>query len=180
MFDEWSRKRLLRFQTFTFQTTFTFPNIYVFKRLLRFQTTFLISFRNNTGSWDHFVKNWENSEILTPSLQTRETSTHFLSQNAFWIPYCFNVQVIGSSIPHNSSWIEQTLELTCQKTCFFRFLGFGVLLMPIPIKQCCYVFKNAYCIPELTIGEFSRPSYGGQVGQICTKRSENAWSWRYI
>ena len=38
---------------------------------------------------------------------------------AFWIPYCSNAQVIGSSIRQKFSWFEQWLRFICQTTCFF-------------------------------------------------------------
>ena len=51
--------------------------------------------------------------------QIREKLSHFLCQTMFRIPYCFNLQVYGSSIPQKYLTIEQKVGLFCQKTCFW-------------------------------------------------------------
>ena len=59
------------------------------------------------------------------------------SRFSFWIPYCFNVQVTGSSIVQKLSWFEQKLGLVSQTT---LFLG---VFKPIPTKKCSYRSKIA-------------------------------------
>ena len=122
--------------------------LYVFKQIFWKLCTqsCLISLRNTTGSYtlqswaygfsdsskflERFqncylvVENWENSEILTPFLKTWRTSWYFLSQIAFWIPYCINVQINGVSIPQTFRGFNRNLDLFNKNRAFLSFVGF--------------------------------------------------------
>ena len=87
----------------------------------------------------NFRKGSKNGTMLTKTekiwnfghvcCQIREILSLFLYQIAFWIPFCFNVQVNGSSILQKHSWIESKLIIICEEKCFFSifwiFVSFG-------------------------------------------------------
>ena len=75
-------------------------------------------FSERVQKWDYVDKNRENLEFWTICCQIREILSLFSYQIAFWIHFCFNVQVNGISILQKRSWIESKLVIICEEKCF--------------------------------------------------------------
>ena len=83
---------------------------------------------------------------------------------AFWIPYCFNAEIIGNSILQKILWFEQKLGVVCQRA-FLLFHGFSGVFKPIPKTMQLSLQNCLLETPGSVIVEFFKTTLCKEVAQ---------------